>query len=250
MDVVDLDGRQSPGQVRPGGDCGRRPAIGQAMVSRFLVDQRDLARLGVVKRGGPVDHEATVTDQHSVDQRRKLCERGLHGFGFLSEGGSSADALLEGKRGQSPFAATARRVLRTTGDCRLLPGDSEGTAIYRNPPSRARSVAQDTPPPGCVSRFAFGENMDLSLPSRPMNGYSPGNPGGCTAPRRQLGLDATAGSLRPVHGPFRRRRYSARHSCRVREARTDRFRCNLHGLRPVHGPSRGEGFSPARFPLG
>jgi amino acid transporter len=39
----------------------------------------------------------------------------------------------EGKRGQSPFAGTARRVLRTNGDCPLFPVDEGLTRTYRVP---------------------------------------------------------------------------------------------------------------------
>ena len=86
---------QSPGR-RPG---GRRPpgsratplgvnaagrstaAARQAARLRLLllaVDQRDLARLGVAQRRGPVNHQVARAEQPSLDQRRQLGKSRLH----------------------------------------------------------------------------------------------------------------------------------------------------------------------------
>jgi hypothetical protein len=46
--------------------------------------------------------------------------------------GVTLSPLRAGKRGQSPFAGTAQRVLRTNGDCPLFPAEGEGdTGLYR-----------------------------------------------------------------------------------------------------------------------
>jgi ABC-type transport system substrate-binding protein len=75
-----------------------------------------------------------------------------------------AEAVGEGKRGQSPFAGTAQRVLRTNGDCPLFPGGARGDlltdwAARRDDRLVCRMLAElaDAGPQGGSYRCPVGE---------------------------------------------------------------------------------------------
>ena len=78
MHVVDLDGGDVSRREAPGRNHGRGAAILQTMVLLGLVDQRDLARLGVAQRCGAANHQLAVANDLPTDQRRKLGKSGLH----------------------------------------------------------------------------------------------------------------------------------------------------------------------------
>jgi hypothetical protein len=76
---------------------------------------------------------------------------------FPADGGAVQGASGEGKRGQSPFAGTARRVLGTNGDCPLFP---EGSPLEFRLTRRDGSAS--------VYRLDFGGNARMGVPQMPL----------------------------------------------------------------------------------
>ena len=70
----------SPSGTNPrGATTAAAAALLQQMGLLDLVDQRDLARLGIAHGGGAEDHQLAVANELPTDQRRKLGKGSLHG---------------------------------------------------------------------------------------------------------------------------------------------------------------------------
>ena len=92
-----------------------RHRTGRAVGARISGRQRGLAVLGRLAGGGlrGAAASAWIAVSNATSRPRRRCRRGPPAGG-VSMGNT-------GKRGQAPFAGTARRVLRTNGACPLFP---------------------------------------------------------------------------------------------------------------------------------